>query len=130
MHEPMKLSHLIANGEVRRVAIEADQFKRSIRGDADEVLANAEGLSFTPAPPVEEPKRRGRKPRGEGASAATEKVNYASLEHAGTPHRGRVTEAEAELVRNNLADINERLEAQGHPKIDPNDDKAKKRYGF
>ena len=57
-------------------------------------------------------------------------MNYASIEHAGTPHRGRVTEAEAEMVRNNLDEVNERLVRDGYPSIDPNDEKAKKRYGF
>lgn len=77
-----------------------------------------------------EPARRTRRPRGEGAASSGEKIDYGTLEHAGTPHRGRTTEAEAELVRNNLDEINERLKAGGHPEIDPNDEKAKKRYGF
>lgn len=76
----------------------------------------------------EEPRRRSRRARGE--AAAGPKVDYATLEHAGTPHRGRTTEAEAQLVRDHLDEINERLKADGHPTIDPTDEKAKRRYGF
>lgn len=59
-----------------------------------------------------------------------EKVDYSSLEHAGTPHRGRVTEAEAETVRNNLAEINERLAREGHRLIDPSEQTHVERYGL
>jgi hypothetical protein len=29
-------------------------------------------------------------------------VDYATLEHAGKPHRGKTTDAEKEITRNNL----------------------------
>ena len=71
--------------------------------------------------------RRGR--RG-GATATRSKVNYASLEHAGEPHRGRITDAEKGLVRGNLEKINKRLRDSGLREIDPNDPTMKERYGL
>jgi hypothetical protein len=132
--KPLALLELVLpNGEVRRVAIEADQFKRSIRGDADEVLANAEGLSFTPqAPAAEEPKRRTRRPRGEGVPAASrgEKIDYTSVEYAGRVKRGQVSEGEKETVRNHFDEVNRNLEAAGQRTIDLSDIAMVEKYGL
>jgi len=62
--------------------------------------------------------------------AARGKVNYATLEHAGEPHRGRITEAEKELVRTNLDEINDRLRNSGLREIDPNDPTMRDRYSL
>jgi hypothetical protein len=70
---------------------------------------------------------------GGGSSAGRSgrgKVNYATLEHAGEPHRGRITEAEKELVRKNLDQINKRLREAGQREIDPNDPAMRDRYGL
>jgi hypothetical protein len=58
------------------------------------------------------------------------KVNYATLEHAGEPHRGRITEAEKELVRKNLDQVNRRLREAGQREIDPSDQAMRDRYGL
>jgi hypothetical protein len=58
------------------------------------------------------------------------KVNYATLEHAGEPHRGRITEAEKELVRKNLDQVNRRLREAGQREIDPGDQAMRDRYGL
>jgi hypothetical protein len=58
------------------------------------------------------------------------KVNYATLEHAGEPHRGRITEAEKELVRKNLDQVNRRLRDAGLREIDPKDQAMRDRYGL
>jgi hypothetical protein len=79
------------------------------------------GAQEAPAP------RRGR--RG-AATSGRSKVNYATLEHAGEPHRGRITDAEKELVRNNLDKVNKRLREAGKREIDPNDPTMKERYGL
>jgi hypothetical protein len=47
--------------------------------------------------------------------------DFASPEHAGEPHRGRITDAEKEYVRNNLADVNRRLREKNMREIDPSD---------
>ena len=65
-----------------------------------------------------------------GAAGRRGKINYATLEHAGEPHRGRITEAEKELVRGNLDKINKRLRGSGQREIDANDPAMKERYGL
>jgi hypothetical protein len=68
--------------------------------------------------------------RPSGARSGRAKVNYATIEHAGEPHRGRITEAEKELVRTNLDEINKRLRDEGMREIDPSDPTMKDRYGL
>ena len=65
-----------------------------------------------------------------GGRSGRGKVNYATLEHAGEPHRGRITEAEKELVRKNLDQINRRLRDAGLREIDPGDQAMRDRYGL
>ena len=65
-----------------------------------------------------------------GGRSGRGKVNYATLEHAGEPHRGRITEAEKELVRKNLDQINRRLREAGQREIDPGDQAMRDRYGL
>ncbi|HEV2919404.1 MAG TPA: hypothetical protein VG673_09200 [Actinomycetota bacterium] len=65
-----------------------------------------------------------------GGRSGRGKVNYATLEHAGEPHRGRITEAEKELVRKNLDQINKRLRDAGQREIDPSDQAMRDRYGL
>ena len=77
--------------------------------------------------------QRGQESRRRGAQAGParrERVDYATLEHAGRPHRGRITDAEKDLVRNNLDKINERLRSEGLREIDPSDDTLRERYGL
>jgi hypothetical protein len=62
--------------------------------------------------------------------ATADKFDYATLEHAGKPHRGRITEEEALLVRENLEEINKRLADDGLRQIDPADPEHAERYGF
>jgi hypothetical protein len=83
-------------------------------------------------------KHRSRSRAGDGARTAgagtaragRAKVNYATLDHAGEPHRGRITEAEKELVRSHLDEINKRLRDGGQREIDPSDPTMKERYGL
>jgi hypothetical protein len=79
-------------------------------------------------------KHRSRPRSGGGSAPAGRsgrgKVNYATLEHAGEPHRGRITEAEKELVRKNLDQINRRLRDAGQREIDPSDQAMRDRYGL
>jgi hypothetical protein len=65
-----------------------------------------------------------------GGRSGRGKVNYATLEHAGEPHRGRITEAEKELVRDNLDLVNRRLRDAGLREIDPSDSAMRDRYGL
>jgi hypothetical protein len=67
---------------------------------------------------------------GRGRSGRGGRTNYASPEHAGEPHRGRITEAEKEYVRANLAEVNARLAAKGLRTIDPANREHAERYGL
>jgi hypothetical protein len=57
-------------------------------------------------------------------------VNYNEPEYAGLPHKGKIGEAEATFVRDNLELVNERRTAAGHAPIDPSNAEHAKRYGF
>lgn len=63
-------------------------------------------------------------------TATAEKLDYSLLEHAGKPHRGKITDAEKETVRNNLAAINERLKRNGARTIDLDNAEHVERYGL
>ena len=64
------------------------------------------------------------------ATAAPRGINYDTLEHAGEPHKGRITAAERELVRDHLDAINQRLAKQDMRTIDPADPEHVARYGL
>jgi hypothetical protein len=70
-------------------------------------------------------------PRASGRrSGGGEEINYATLEHAGRPHRGRVSDEEAAFVREHLDEINARLAKEGKRLIDPTNPEHKEQYGF
>ena len=71
-----------------------------------------------------------RKPTKPTAASTADKLDYASLEHAGKPHRGKTTDAEKEIVRNNLDKINERLERDRLRTIRLDDADIVARYGL
>ena len=75
------------------------------------------------------PARPARRTRA-AATAAPRGISYDTLEHAGEPHKGRITGAERELVRDHLDAINERLAKQGMRTIDPKDPEHIARYGL
>jgi hypothetical protein len=80
-----------------------------------------------------EHERRGRAPaprRLRRGGPARGKVDYASPEHAGEPHRGRITDAEKAYVREHLDEVNARLRAAELREIDPNDATMRDRYGL
>lgn len=109
----------------RRAILSVESFnKLASSGDMNAILVEAVAERQGRAP-QEAPRR----PRGAGRTTRG-KVNYATLEHAGEPHRGRITEAEKELVRNNLDQINKRLRDSGLREIDPSDATMRDRYGL
>src|SRR5829696_314718 len=74
-------------------------------------------------------KRGGRqRQRREPRQRRQERIDYASPEHAGEPHRGTISEEEARYVRENLWEINERLERVGKRTIDLTDPKMAADY--
>jgi hypothetical protein len=111
--------HTAAERPPRRVVLDAARFDKLAADKPMNELLN----SATPARP------NGRAERAP-ASRGADRVNYATLEHAGTPHKGKVTEAEARLVRANLDTVNARLAAARQRTIDPADPTTRDRYGF
>lgn len=97
--------------EPEKMLINMSAFERVIRSD---VIAGAEAAPQTTV----------------RAHSNGPRINYATIEHAGSKHRGVVTDAEAKVVRENLDAINERLAANGERTIDPTDADMQKRYGF
>jgi hypothetical protein len=103
--------------EPEAVTMEIEEFNK-LAGDADmvDVIRRAQ-----PAYPPRKPAR---------PASAIDKLDYSALEHAGKPHRGKVTDAEKEAVRNNLPVINERLKNDGIRTIDPDNAEHVERYGL
>ena len=65
-----------------------------------------------------------------GAASREDRANYATIEHAGKPHKGKTTDAEKRLVREHLDEINERLAAQNLRTISLTDPEHVERYGL
>ena len=85
-----------------------------------DVLAKAQVIT----PP--KPQRRSHNTTKDGGPL----VNYNEPEYAGLPHKGKIGEAEALFVRDNLELVNERRTAAGHAAIDPSNPEHAKRYGL
>ena len=68
--------------------------------------------------------------RASSAGGGASKVNYASLEHAGEPHKGKITDAEKQLVQEHFDEINDRLVSQGLRTISLADPDHVERYGL
>lgn len=64
------------------------------------------------------------------AASREDRANYATIEHAGKPHKGKTTETEKRLVREHLDEINERLAAQNLRTISLTDPEHVERYGL
>ncbi len=107
--------YLPGEDEPRRVAMEAAAFDEMA---ADKPMSE---LLLTARPARVARRAKAAAPRG---------ISYDTLEHAGEPHKGRITEAERELVRDHLDAINDRLAAQGMRTIDPGDPEQAARYGL
>jgi hypothetical protein len=94
--------------------------------DFDKVLEGARRADLAALPPSQRPGRSAAAPR----AARNERVDYTAPDRFGQLHRGRVTEEEARLVREQRQQASRNREAQGHPPIDFDDPTEKKRYGL
>lgn len=109
----------------RRVVMEASTFRSLFEGvDLDDLVERGR--------PVARLNSRGEElaPRRAASASRAEKIDYLAANRFGQLHRGRVTEDEARLVREDLAQANANRTAAGQPEIDPSDPREKKRYGF
>jgi hypothetical protein len=110
--------YLPGEDEPRRVAMEADDFDQlATDKPMNELLLTAR------------PARRSAK-ASPAAPARSERGNYSTLETAGKPHKGKITEAEQRLVRENFDQINERLAAEGLRTISLTDPEHVERYAL
>jgi hypothetical protein len=110
--------YLPGEDEPHRVTMDADSFdKLATDKEMSELLIMAR------------PARRSS--RTSAASPARgDRGSYASLEQAGQPHKGRVTDAEKRLVFEHFDEINERLAGQGLRTISLADPGHVERYGL
>lgn len=100
-------------GEPRRITLTASEFD-----------------SMASEQPMAQLLRTAERVKPPKARKAAEKIDYGTIEHAGKPHRGRVTDQEATLVRERLDEVNKRLADAGLRQIDPADPEHAARYGF
>ena len=104
--------------EPRRIVVEADVFdKLATDNPMSQLLVAAR------------PARRASRAPASGSSRG-DRLDYATLEHAGKPHKGKTTDTEKQLVRDHLAEINERLARQGFRTISLTDPEHVERYGL
>jgi len=104
--------------EPRRIVMEADAFdKLATEHPMDQLLIAAR------------PVRRSPRTSANGGSRG-DRLDYATLEHAGKPHKGKTTDVEKRLVRDHLDEINEQLAAQGIRTISLTDPDHVERYGL
>jgi len=128
--KPMALLELVlADGSSERIAVDAALFAKSIRGDAAEVLSRAESLRV--APPVPEAVTlRQRRARGSVAATRGDKIDYTSVEHAGSVKRGIVSDGEKQTVREHFDEVNANLAASGQRTLDLSDIAHVTKYGL
>ena len=120
------------NPNPQRYVMSSDNFERLFAtGDSTSVLQQV--ITSQQQERERQPRRGGRR-QGDGRrgqrTEPRKRLDYASPEHAGLPHRGTVSEGEREYVRNNLEEVNRRRQEQGHRAIDPTDPQMAERYGL
>jgi hypothetical protein len=119
--------HLPGEDEPRRVTVDVDGFDAMATDTAmSELLITARPARKSSRTASATSSRGSRASTGSGAG----KVNYASLEHAGEPHKGKITDTEKQLVQQHLDEINDRLVGQGLRTISLADPEHVERYGL
>ena len=110
--------HLPGSDEPRRVAMELDAFD-GLATDKPmaELLVSAR------------PARRSTKSTAT-SSPRGDRSGYGTLDTAGRPHKGKITDAERQLVRDHFDEINKRLAADGQRAISLTDPEHVERYGL
>lgn len=121
--------YLPGEEEPRRVTVDLDQFDgMATDTPMSELLLTARPARKTSRAASAISSRGSRASSGGGAAAS--KVNYSTLEHAGEPHKGKITDAERQLVQQHFEEINDRLVNQGLRTISLADPDHVERYGL
>jgi len=120
--------HVPGEDEPRRVVVDAATFDAL----ATDTPMNELLITARPARPA---RRATKTTSGAGSSNSNSgggggRVNYATLERAGEPHKGKTTDLEKQLVRDHFDEINDRLVAQGLRTISLADPEHVERYGL
>jgi hypothetical protein len=111
--------YLPGDDEPHRVAVLADDFDQvATDSPMSELLATARAARRSSRTSASSPAR----------SSSAGAAGFATLETAGRPHKGRITEAEQRFVRDHFDAINERLAAEGLRPIDLDDPAHIERY--
>ena len=119
--------HLPGEEEPRRVTVDLDQFDgMATDPPMSELLITARPARKS-SRSASATSSRGSRATSNGAAG---KVNYATLEHAGEPHKGKITDTERQLVQEHFEEINDRLVNQGMRTISLADPDHVARYGL
>ena len=110
--------YLPGDDEPRRVTLQAPDFDAlATDTPVGDLLASAR------------PSRRTtRAAAGTAARGSGDRASFATMDTAGRPHKGRITEAEQRFVREHLDEINDRLAAEGQRLISLDDAAHIERY--
>ncbi len=120
--------HLPGEEEPRRVTVDLDAFDAMATDTAmSELLITARPARKSSRTASATSSRGSRASSG---SAGASKVNYATLEHAGEPHKGKITDTEKQLVQQHFDEVNDRLVSQGLRTISLADPEHVERYGL
>lgn len=129
--QPFTLVEIVnADGSTERLALSVDSFKKYFKDEVTEVLARAETRYKTAPPEVEAPRRRGRRPRGEGVPARSERPDYSDVRFAGRVKRGIISDAEKQTVCEHFDEVNEHLTAAGQRTLDLSNVEHVTKYGL
>jgi hypothetical protein len=110
--------YLPGDDEPHRVTMDAGSFDElGIDRPMSELLVTAR------------PARRGTRAAAAGP-ARGDRTNYGDIAHAGKPHKGRITDAEKQLVQENFDEINARLADDGMRPLSLTDPEHVERYGL
>ena len=121
--------HVPGEDEPRSVVVDAATFDAL----ATDTPMNELLITARPARPARRATKTTAGPVNSNSSSNNSgggRVNYATLEHAGEPHKGKTTELEKQLVRDHFDAINDRLVTQGLRTISLVDPEHVERYGL